>query len=378
MTPEQASQKFKWVNYDSQNKTVDLFCDHHMLSTLRTCEAKFLLEHILNIRPKAHKAWSLMFGTWLHSCLELYYNSIKDHDGKPLSIDEFLAYGNKQWSNLRLNDYQDETKFEKLGGREGALSLLTQYYAYFNGLRMRVVATEVTFGFDKEVHLGSFTFAGQPSHDKLLEDIYGLDPIQVNCYLTGRIDFLADNGNKIGPIDHKTAASFRGDEHLKFNPHDGITGYIYATNKIVGKFYPKYLEQGRKCLSAWVHHISTASPSKSRKTGEVGPRFKVTNIDKDEAQLEEYRVRNLETFKRVAELLFNNKQPEWSSHTCSFIFGNPCEYRPIHETNSDRWTQIIQDHYQVTEEWNPLSPDESAIVRDKVIDEESFKLYKLG
>lgn len=368
MTPEQAASKYKWVHYDSQNQTVDLFLDHHMLSTLRTCEAKFLLEHILNIRPKSHKAWSLMFGTWLHSCLEVYYNSIKAF-GVALPIDEFLDYGNKQWLNLKLDDYFEETKFEKLGGRSGALSLLVQYYAYYTGLRMRVIATEVTFGFDKEVPLGFFYH----------ENIVPCTPhFKINCYLTGRIDFLGDNGHKIGPIDHKSAAYFRGDEHLKFNPHDGITGYIFATNKIIEKYYPKYLAEGRKCLSAWVHHISTASPSKNRKTGEIGPRFKVTNIDKDEAQLEEFRLRNLETFKRVAELLFNNKQPEWSSHTCSFIFGHPCEYRPIHETNSDRWSQIIQDHYQVTQEWNPLSPDESAIVRDKVIDDESFKLYKLG
>lgn len=371
MTPELASTKYKWCKYDPESKTIDLYCDHHMLSTLRTCEAKFLLEHILNIRPKAHKAWALMFGTCLHSCLEMYYNSIRDHDGEPIGINEFLEYGNKMWALLKMDDYKDEEKYEKLGGRPGFLSLLTQYWAYYNGLRMRVIATEITFGFDKEVPLGSFRInIGCP------ED--GDRWVDVNCYLTGRIDFLADNGHKIGPVDHKSAAAFRGDEHLKFNPHDGITGYIFATNKILHKYYPKYTEQGRRCLSAWVHHISTASPSKNRKTGIVGPRFKVTNVDKDEAQLEEFRLRQLETFKRVASLLFNNKQPEWNTSSCGFLFGHPCEYRPIHETNSDRWNQIIEDHYQVTEQWNPLSPDESIIVRDKILDAESFKLYKLG
>ena len=377
MTPEQAAQKFKWVKYDSQNKIVDLFLDHHMLSTLRTCEAKFVLEHILNIRPKGHKAWSLVFGTWLHSCLELYYESLKNE--QVIDINEFLAHGNKLWLLLKLEDYKEEEKFEKLGGREGALSLLTQYYAYFTGLRMRVIATEITFGFDREVPLGSFTLPFFTENVYIEQhDTLHAKHVQFNCYLTGRIDYLADNGYKIGPVDHKSAAYFRGDEAQKFNPHDGITGYIYATNKIIEKFYPKYKAEGRRSLSAWVHHISTATPSKNRKTGEVGPRFKVTSIEKDEAQLEEYRLRNLETFRRVVTLLFNNKQPEWNTSTCGFMFGYPCEYRPIHETNSDQWTRIITDHYQVTEQWDPLKPDESAIARDKVLDDESMKLYKLG
>lgn len=375
MTPAEASKKYKWVKYDSQNKIVDLFCDHHMLSTLRTCEAKFLLEHILNIRPKAHKAWALMFGTCLHSCLEYYYEYNMKNEGQSVDINVFLAYGNKMWALLKMDEYKDETKYEKLGGREGFLSLLTQYWAYFNGLRMRVVATEITFGFDKEVPLGEFIL---PLLVRRNENISITDDFVVRCYLTGRIDFLADNGYKIGPVDHKSAAYFKGDEHLKFNPHDGITGYIYATNKILHKYYPKYMEQGRRCSSAWVHHISTASPSKNRTTGIVGPRFKVTNVDKDETQLEEFKIRQIETFKRVAQLLFNNKQPEWNTSTCSFLYGHPCEYRPIHETTSDHWGHIITDHYQVTQEWNPLAPDESAIVRDKIMDDESFKLYKLG
>lgn len=356
MNPQQAAEKYHWIKIRPEDRVIEMYCDHHMLSTLRTCEMKFVKEHILNIRPKGHGAWNLIFGAWMHFALEYFYLNLKRNDGKPPDINEFLQVGAKEWERLNINWYKDkEPQFDKVGGRDGGLSLLTQYYAFYMDLRLRVVDAEVAFGFKKEVPLGYF-YLITPDGDWTVE-----------CYLTGRIDLVIDNGFKIGPVDHKTHAYFRGDEGRKYNPNDAITGYIVALNSLMRRQYPAYFEQGRKCQSAWVYHISKQSPSKNRITHQIGPRFKATPIDKTDEQLEEYKVRNIETFKIVCELMFNNKVPQWSTNACGNIYGRSCEYIPIHEAPSKEWGHIIQSHYNITEPWNPLKPDDSTIVRDSIV-----------
>jgi hypothetical protein len=354
MTPQQASQKYHWIKYDPKTNTIDMFCDHQMLSTLRQCESKFQFEHILNIRPKGHKAWNLVFGAWMHYCFEVYYNSIKvSSTGQPLSVNDFVAYAKNKWAEMNLEAYKGENKFDEVGGWNGALTLMIEYYAFYMSHHMRVVACEVAFGYDKEVLLGSFPL-------KISED----EVIIVNCYLTGRIDMLADNGSLIGPVDHKHAHIFRGDEHDKFNPQDGITGYIYATNDIIRKYFPDF---NKTCSTGWIYHIQGKSPSVERNTKLLRPRFKGSRIDKTPSQLSEYAARQVSSFKRVAELIFNDKVAEWNTSSCNNIYGRACEYREIHRQSSEYWPQTVQTLYHITEAWNPLKPEESLITRDDVM-----------
>lgn len=366
MTPSQASQKYHWVHYDEQTKTIDLFLDHHVLSILRTCESLFVMEHLLNIHPKygtGRKPWFLDFGSYMHYMFEIYYNSLKGNEGRNLiGIDSFLATAKGLWAEMNMDEYgvmggADQEKYEDVGGLNGVLSLLVQYYTFYLDLRVRVVDTEISFGKKKEVLIGKFQLIEPYTSIGTCRDKtgYELCNYQVNCYLTGRIDLLIDNGNKIGPVDHKHTHKFRGDEWKKFNPQDAITGYILAVNEIMKANYPTYFEQGRRCLSAWVYHISACTPSKSRKTGEVGPRFKTTPIDKAPSQLEDYKARQLSTFKRVCDLLFNDKVPEWNTSACHFMFMRDCPMLPIHEAPSEEWTNIINSHYEVREPWNPNS-----------------------
>lgn len=360
MTPEQAASKYHWVSYDAQSKTIDLFLDHHVLSTLRTCESLFVMEHLLNIHPKygtGRKPWFLEFGSYMHYMFEIYYNSLKGNEGRNLiSIDKYLETAKKLWAEMRMDEYatmdnNDSEKYEDVGGINGVLSLLVQYYTFYLDLRVRVVDTEISFGKKKEVSLGSFRI-------NIGDEIIGDDWAAVNCYLTGRIDLLIDNGNKIGPVDHKHTHAFKGDEWKKFNPQDGITGYILAVNEIMKQSYPSYFEQGRRCQSGWIYHISACTPSKNRKTGVVGPRFKTTPIDKALSQFEDFKARQLSTFKRVCDLMFNDKVPEWNTNSCHFLFMRPCPMLPIHEAPSEEWTNIINSHYEVREPWNPNSHNE--------------------
>src|SRR3974390_504201 len=315
MTPEQAAAKFPWIKFNEEKHEIDMFLDHQMLSTLRTCESKFMLEHILNIRPKGHKAWSLVFGAWLHFCLEIYYDHIRQNEGKPPDPMAWLGYAKDKWIELHVQAYADEAKFQDIGGWEGACSLLVQYYAFYMEQRLRVIACEIPFGFDKEVPLGQFNIQiGEGLYQELWT---------VKCYLTGRIDMLVDNGSVIGPVDHKHTHLFRGNEWDKFNPQDGITGYIFATNTIMKKFFPDWT---KPCLNGWIFHIQGKHAAKARDTGEIRPRFKVSRIDKMPSQLDDYVARNIETFKRIAAILFENKTPEWTTTSCHNIYNRDCEY----------------------------------------------------
>jgi len=337
-----------------------------MLSTLRTCEAKFVLEHILNIRPKGHKAWSLVFGAWMHYCFEVYYNSIKDDPtgcGQPINVHDYVKYARTKWDELNLDAYKDDNKYEDIGGWNGALALIIEYYAFYQQQRMRVVACEIPFGFEREVPLGSFTLPN------IKMDLHTLnigvsDVMTVRCFLTGRIDMLGDNGSIIGPVDHKHTHIFRGDEYDKFNPHDGMTGYIYATNKIIETYFPGY---NKPCLSGWVQHIQGKAPSVERKTKILRPRFKGSRIDKTPTQLEDFAARQLSTFRRICDLVFLDKVPEWSTQSCANIYGRSCEYREIHRQDAQYWPHAIEQFYHITEAWNPLKPEESLIIRDDVM-----------
>lgn len=358
MTPEQAAEKYPWIKYDPTSHTIEMFLDHQMLSTLRTCEIKFVKEHIANIRPKGHRAWALVFGAWLHFCLETYYEHIRTHDGKPPDPMAWLAYAKEKWVELHIQAYANEDKFIDIGGWEGACSLLVQYYAFYMEQRLRVVACEIPFGFNREVFLGDYII-----------NIEGR-PYRIRCYLTGRIDMLVDNGYMVGPVDHKHTHIFRGDEWDKFNPQDGITGYIYATNQILEKYYPGY---NKPCLNGWIFHIQGHHAAKARKTGEIRPRFKVSRIDKMPSQLDDYAIRNVETFKRVADLLFNSKVPEWSTTACHNIYNRDCEYLQIHKQPREEWNYQIQTFYNITTPWNPNKPEESIIIRDDVMNAPEIK-----
>lgn len=357
MTPQEAAQKYPWIKVDEDKQIIELFLDHHMLSTMRLCESKFMLEHVLNIRPKGHRAWALIFGAWIHFALEDYYEHIRTHDGKPPDPIAWLAKAKEKWVELKIDAYKGiEDKYEDIGGWDGACSLLVQYYAFYMEQRLRVVATEIPFGFDREVYLGQFII-------QLGEGLYR-ELLTVKCYLTGRIDLLVDNGYMIGPVDHKHTHIFRGDEWDKFNPHDGITGYIFGTNAILKKFFP---DQQKQCLSGWIFHIQGHHAAKARKTGEIRPRFKVSRIDKMPSQLDDYTNRNLATFERIANMIFNNKVPEWTTTACHNIYNRDCEYLQIHKQPREEWQYQIQTFYNITLPWNPNAPEQSTIQRDDVM-----------
>lgn len=358
MTPNEASNRYHWCKYDKDTNTIELFLDNYMLSGLRTCESKFYLEHLLWVKPKftddVRKPWFFDFGEYIHWCLEQFYDHFKKYKVAP-PVDIWLTQCKIQWLVMKMDEYKDgfekdAKKYEEVKGWEGVCGLLTQYYVFYMDQRLRVIDTEITFGHNKEVYLGDFNIDDWTRHP-IASDPY--PHINVKCYLTGRIDLLVDNGYKIGPIDHKTTHKFDGFEHNDFNPHDGLTGYILAVNDILKNY--RIYEDGRvpESRGGWIFHISACTPSTPRdKTKQPGPRFKTTPIDKTISQLNDYKQRQLSTFKRVAELLLNDKVPEWNTTTCHNMFFRNCEYLQIHEQPSEQWQDIIDRFYTIGDPWD--------------------------
>ena len=280
ITPEQAQEKYHWIKYDKATNTVELYLDNYMLSSSRLCEAKFYLEHLLWIKPKyelehkeitlgteikyIRKPWFFDFGEYIHWCLEQFYKHQKLNGTAP-EINQWLSICAVKWNMFRMDEYAhsanktDVTKYEEVKGWEGVAGLLTQYYAYYMDMRLRVIDTEITFGYNKEVLIGEFNLGNNNSDG----------PWKIRCYLTGRIDLLVDNGNKIGPIDHKTTHKFDGFEHEDFNPHDGICGYILAMHDVLKKYQEQGLTKIPQCTGGWIYNISSCTPSQPRDKSEI-------------------------------------------------------------------------------------------------------------
>ena len=338
---------------------LEMYCDHHMLSTLRTCEAKFYEEQLAHVGTKTSRYFSLEFGIWLHEALDKYYTGWKKF-GQPPVLDEWVDWALKLWNEMRMDDFapapatltkemRGDTKkyydFCKWDTKGAITRLLIQYYAFYMNQRMRVVDTEISFGRAGEVPLGGINdFSDEPP---------------IRCFLTGRIDLLVDNGTKIGPVDHKSTARFDGYESNDFDPHEGITGYIFAVNSILASQYDhgiiNYGQIPQTCNSGWIHHISLADSE---------PRFKPTLITKTNQQLEEYRMRQLRACKRVYELasssakLENYGAVEFATDKCNNIYNSPCPFRELHRQPFIQREGTIAQFYEIKPAWNPAAKKE--------------------
>jgi len=343
------TEKYPHLLSENPDGSLNLFVDHHMLSTFRLCEAKFAIEHMQNLRVKGLRAWSLEFGIWLHSAFERYYKlqqsgalaSSQLEATVPLlttwsqeCMAEWDAKNMDWFASSEAGTYNNKKSYT-LGGREGALALLLEYAVFNKDFNKTVIATEVGFGRGKEVPLGfvSVEHWGCPE----VENYKGSFWNQVHCYLSGRADLVLQNGAKVGPLDFKTTAYFDGKEHEDFEVHEGITGYIYAIDKVRPEL---------KCRNGWIEHISIASPKDGNK------RFKQTLITKTEEQLEDYRQRNLRTCSKLLDVL-NGSTPDWNTSVCTNIYHAKCPHHILHRSPTRDYVHIIANSYEKREAWNP-------------------------
>ena len=375
MTPSQLVAKHPHIFALAPDGVLEMYCDHHIMSTLRVCEAKFYEEQLAHLGGRTSRYFSLEFGIWLHNCLDNYYYHFKEFGGPP-DLDPWIATALIEWEMSDMDSFApapgtltkemrgDQKKYYDLCKHEpraAITKLLIQYYAFYMHQRMRVVDTEISFGRAREVPLGSFT-TFEYAKTVLWKSSEGIElvdeehnPTDVRCFLTGRIDLLVDNGTKIGPVDHKSTARFDGYESNDFDPHEGITGYIFAINSILAANADPQSNGGairipQICNSGWIHHISLADSE---------PRFKPTPIYKTNQQLEEFRLRQLRACRRIYELASSSEklesygQVEFNTQACNNLYNSACPFRELHRQPFVQREGTISQFYEIKPAWNP-------------------------
>jgi len=341
MTIEQAVSKFHWIKI-GEDGVAEMYLDHHSLSTFRSCEAGFELSMMANIKGK-HKSWNLEFGILYHKMIEEFYIAQRDN---VFDIDAWLAQAVGLWQEAELdNQFEEHKMYKVLGGLYGFIAMLGQYANHFavEADRLRVIGIEITFGKKKEVPLGEF---------KVVDNNYILGfNTPIRCYLTGRIDFLMDNGSSIGPLDHKTTAFFKGNPANSYDPQEGMTGYVFATKFILESRFPELLA-GRKVDRIWMNFAQITPDADALK------RFKRVPVFKTEFQLEEYRKRQLRTFHKIYDMVIGGERPDWNTAVCNNMFHNECQYRNLHRQNtSSSMLNVLNADFIVAAPWNPEELD---------------------
>lgn len=335
----------------------DMILDHHMLSTFRNCEQYFVHNLVEGWAPKAKgpqkTPWFFAIGILVHAFIEEYY---EQKELQTLDYNKLIEHSAKMWLEHEMDAlYSDERGYKALGGLQGFCALVLQYCKFYDMQfeRLRPIATEVSFGKKKEVFIGSFLVT---KPDRMLEGVYTktiTEAIRINCFLSGRIDLLMDNGKNIGPMDHKTMESIVGNPLDKYNPQDGLTGYIFATREIMKQNFPELLDH-RNINMMWVNFIGIANQSDPNK------RFKRLPLFRTDWELEQYRARNIETFHRIFEMLYFNREAQWNTGACSNMFRRDCMYKPVHrQSDINSAFLIMNDLFEKKPIWNTEALDKA-------------------
>lgn len=342
MTSKEAANEYPQIfEYNSNTGRLMVFLDNHLLSTCRKCEMFFIEEFKNNLRPKGvtGQQWNLLFGAFWHKLMEEMFSYKIEHKKlKPLN--EMITYTQRLWYTLewKMEQFADIKAFQEIGGLDGVLIMLIEFMKVFDNDKFEIIATEMAFGRDREVPILDWRITGHDSH---IINKYDLD-----MYLVGRPDLVISNGQRIGPLDFKTAGRFTGREQNMYKPYDELAGYVYAIDYILGN---KYKSRGFSCDIAFVVCVLKSSSEKIEKKSLSFP------VSYTRSELEEYRLRQISTFNRIYELLVLGEIPQWNTQLCNNDFYHDCQYKPLHNISLRDRQLIINGNFIKTERWNPTT-----------------------
>jgi hypothetical protein len=336
-----------WITLNPKYGIYDLVLDNQMMSDFRSCPSYFIEAYVNGISTRG-RSFDLEFGLLFHSMMEDYYRRFRDPS---FNIQEWgLDKAVKEWGKADMNFHSTHKTYQSIGGVMGFVGLLISYANRFSAENehLRVIGTEISFGKNKEVLLGSIGIT-KPNMGSI---VGSYTDSFLTLYLSGRIDTLVDDGVSICPMDHKTQSTLRYDPALRYEVDEGPTGYIYAISKILprilGAESDKYIN--RNCNKIIMNFISK-TPTKDERD-----RFKRIPILKTLEQLESYRKRMLLTGEQIFRTLVNyastrvvnrdtSKCTNWYMHDCAFL--------PIHRQNSrENELMVINQFYEKRPIWD--------------------------
>lgn len=323
-------RKLPWIYYDESTGRLTLVIDNYLLSMYRSCAAHFMLVavdgwHRKSISQDVQREWALDFGILFHKMMELYYRDFQkpDFDLKDFAIKAAA----EEWYSMKMDVHLNHKECQAMGGYPGFAGMMIQYATQFKAEneRLRVLATEVPFGRNKEVPIFS------QFHRATSKDSGEVIWCEADIYLAGRLDIIADDGFHILPLDHKTMGSFRGDPLSRFVVDDGPTGYVFALNAILPQIMPDSVERlKRECNQIQMNLISKAIPKE-------GSRFKRFPLYKTSDQLESYRLRVIQTCNHLLsdlKLVARGLGVPRDTSKCSNWYFRDCPFLDVHRQAS--------------------------------------------
>jgi len=336
-----------WIKLTDEG-TYELILDNSIMSCFRTCPSLFMMTWVEGFAPKIGKSWILDFGTIFHKLVEIYYKEFRTPGFDRIKWATEIA--KEEWIAANMKFHRDHKEYNTIGGLPGFASLLLEYASRFSAdnERIRVIGTEIAFGRNREVPLGSVYNMVRDAPRSDFANVY------LRVFLAGRIDVLIDDRTSIGPLDHKTKGSFRGDPSKFYEIDEGPTGYIYAVNQILPKLLKELnLEESlleRSCNKILMNYISKTP------TQDPAERFKRLPIFKTSDQLESYRRRMLLTAEDLFRALIRyavSKEASRSTNNCTGLYGSDCPFLAVHrQVSKENELMMLSANYEKRPIWN--------------------------
>lgn len=331
------------------------YIDNHLISTFAFCERKFFLQHIQRLRLKGPGGMAMSIGGWWSAVLEDFYNQIKTVQmvnslapkslapppsytppvlGRYPSQNEFIEAAAKRWREAKMDELAAARPkaYKEFGGALGAARMAMEYYMGQGRLdcaNWKIVGAEKGFGQRGEVMLYE--------DDKVIIFYMGKPDLVV----------LADNGNTLLPVEHKTIHRIPKNIAVKYKPHAQVKGYVFSLNVIAKELgYDKTVD---RCI---VNVAARALPAEKPKDGIRKPRFTRVFPSYSIEELEEWRQNVVGTVRRLHHSLIND---EWlwkeGPNTCHLYGG--CEYRGIDARPPAMRELVVKSDYVQIEAWTP-------------------------
>lgn len=344
---ESASLPYFVKSTDEARPRLAFYIDNHLITTHNFCERQFYLKHMLRLRMKGPGGMAMSIGGWWSAVLEDFYNQCKlaqyvsETDSRILqkhvvypSQQSFIESAAKRWREAKMDELAvaRPKAYKEFGGAAGAALMAMQYYTGQGKLdcaNWKIVGAEKGFGQRGEVLLH--------------EDENTL------IYYMGKPDLvvLADNGNTLLPVEHKTIHRIPSNIQIKYKPHPQIMGYVYSLNVIAASLgYDKPVD---RCI---VNVAARAMPSDKPKDGIPKPRFTRVFPHYSLEELEEWKTNVVNKVKRLRHSLLND---EWlwkeGPSTCHLYGG--CEYRGIDSRPPSMRELIIKSDFVEIAPWSP-------------------------
>jgi hypothetical protein len=344
---ESSSLPYFVKSTDEAAPRLAFYIDNHLITTHNFCEAQFYLKHMRRLRLKGPSGMAMSIGGWWSAVLEDFYNLIKEQQNPRISPTglvlplsgypsqkDFIESAAKRWREAKMDELAvaRPKAYKEFGGSTGAALMAMQYYVGQGRLdcqNWKIVGAEKGFGQKGEVLLYE--------DDKIL------------VYYIGKPDLvvLADGGNTLLPVEHKTIHRIQSNITVKYKPHPQIMGYVFSLNRIAKDLgYDKPVD---RCI---VNVAARAMPAEKPKDGKVKPRF--TRIFPHYAveELEEWRQNVVAKVKRLHYSLINDEWLWKDGQTTCHLYGG-CEYRGIHSKPPSMRDLVISSDYVEIASWSP-------------------------